>query len=227
MEWMCHSSVTGYRVRSCLFVGCLFCICLIWMTSFPSESRSVWGWTSRACMATWPCAFKICPHPSILCIPSAEAGFVSTHTSANQYGCVHTLTDYSITPFPILPFSHSFSPSVCSAAHTPLLLSCLLNPSIFTHYSCLIHAGTLWCLLSCLSTYFPPLFHPSQILSPLSLSVIDSWEVPKLVESTVADAAKMTAGTAGTPCFFFSSLAIHPPFMQHTPRRLPYTLSVP
>lgn len=51
----------------------------------------------------------------------------------------------------------------------------------------------------CLSSYFPP---PSPSFSPYFSSqtlCTDSSEVPQLVESTVADTAKMTAGTRAFP----------------------------
>lgn len=99
--------------------------------------------------------------------------------------------------------NHSFSPSICSTVH-PLLPSRALNPSIFTHCRCCAHAGTLWCILPCLSPILPS---PSSFFSaslPSQPFCIDASEVPQLVESTVADAAKMTAGT---PASLPSSLA--------------------
>lgn len=60
----------------------------------------------------------------------------------------------------------SFPPSACSTVQSslPTLLCRLLNPSIFTHCRSCTHAGTLWCISSCLSPYFSPPFHPLQPL---------------------------------------------------------------
>lgn len=96
--------------------------------------------------------------------------------------------------------------------YTPSFWPRLLNPSIFTHCCCHAHAGTLWCILP---LRVPSTSLPLSILLCLSLSTrslcIDSSEVPQLVESTVANAAKMTAGTpASLP---FPPLPRHPSFL--------------
>lgn len=144
---------------------------------------------------------------SLVCTSSREASFYfSTHKCKPVCMCAHPdrLLQHSLLLPSILTLSHlnhSFSPSICSTVH-PLLLAHPLNPSIFTHCRCCAHAGTLWCILPCLSPYFP-LFLGSVPSQPLS---IDASEVPQLVESTVADAAKMTAGTpASLPSFLAPS----------------------
>lgn len=90
----------------------------------------------------------------------------------SKYGHVHILTGYSITAFSIPRLSHFHTktpPFLLNLLHCGLP-SHLLNPSIFTLCRCCAHAGTLWCILPCLSPYFPPLFL-LLCLIPLSTSL--------------------------------------------------------